>query len=579
MESSEIQRITVPYPDHPIEESEGVCVAYVNDDGGLLFQDLLESSQNSQNSGDSSKSHHPQHDFDLIRGELTTKFDKDSRQNQSEISGNSISSGSWWNDIIDPPYPPKCLANFLEVDPVLFRAVKAKTLDSVGREILFRSTKPIRQKGQKKSDEPTITSAQYREDKEKIERFIANCNSVLGFRSVLERAAMDFEGIGWAAIEVIRSTNGQIRKLEHVPAQRIRVLRGFKGFAEITTDGSLSDLNYKYYQLFGQKFLVKDELGELVPYDPVTHGPNPEFTPNFRSYTDGSKTSDFNQSANEILYIPKNHSNTIYYGYSDAIPALGAVVGNVYIRDYILQFFEHNTVPRYAVIIKGAKIDEQFRKSIQEYFHQHVKGQSHKTLILTLQGMGHKDLDIEFKPLDVMHKEADFLQTRKENSNLIMTAMGTSPAILGIAESSELGSGKGLSQAEIYKDRVVTPCQRYWAEKLNYLFSVGLGVTHARIDFDPLDIRDMMLEMQYYTGLQTMGNLSNNEVRRDMGLGEPVDGGDTHYVRIKEGSAYKVSDLPKLKLPEPPPAPAPATQEPDDNDNEVSQSDDNPSDS
>ena len=48
----------------------------------------------------------------------------------------------------------------------------------------------------------------------------------------------------------------------------------------------------------------------------------------------------------------------------------------------MLQFFEHNTVPRYAVVIEGAKLAKDVKDAIMQYFGQHVKGKAHKTLII-----------------------------------------------------------------------------------------------------------------------------------------------------------------------------------------------------
>jgi len=555
--------------DSPIENSneDVVCVAYINDDGEVLHINDPENSDKGVHSAEA--------DYTQISKALSTKFASGSRQSREEIGTGALSSGFSEDEIVTPPYPPQCLANFLEVDTTFFRAAKAKALDSVGREIIFKSTLQTAPEGEDSDYKivngipvGTISNDEYQSDHAKILSFMQTCNETIGFHGVLERAAMDFEGIGWAAIEVIRNRKGEIKYLEHVPAQRLRVLKGFKGFVEITSETSGPSNSYVHYQVFGRKFVIRDADGSIIPFNPYQHKQS-QLTPNFIDFKTGDPTSDFDRSANEILYIPKHHSNTIYYGYSDILPAVGAMVANVYIRDYINQFFEHNTVPRYAVFVKGAKIDDEFTKKITAYFHDHIKGQAHKTLVLAIPNSGVKQVEIEFKALDVMQKEADFLTTRKENSNLIMVAMGTSPAILGIAESSELGSGKGLSQAEIYKDRVVTPCQKYWAEKLNLLFSKGLGVKFAKVEFDPLDIRDMMLEMQYYTGLQAAGDLSINEVRKATSSGDPIKGGDTHYVRIKDGSAYRVQDLPDIRPPVAEPAatnqtPAPAANDDDD---------------
>ena len=418
-ESSQVIELDAP-PETKVEE-EAVCLAYVNSTGEILHEQPVIDGKYSTVQAET--------DYNSITKSLTEKSLEGSRQSKSELGCGVITKGFSKTDVIAPPYPPKCLANFLEVDSTFSRAVKAKVLDSIGRDMKIQSTLPISPDNPELDEscempQGSISKEEFRSDKDKIQVFIDNCNKLSSFEDVLEKAAMDYESVGWAGLEVIRSRDGIVRRIQHVPATRLRVLRGFEGFAEVISDNQHKPTsgNYRFYQVFGDKYRIRDtELDQIVDYNPNKHGPlddirlGYELVENFRDLN-GQPTDNVDESTNEILFLPKNHSNTIYYGYSDILPAIGAMVGNVYIRDYMLQFFEHNTIPRYAVIVKGAKIDDDFRKLITAYFSEHVKGQAHKTLILTLQGTGQKQIDIEFKKLDSDQKEADFINTRKELS-------------------------------------------------------------------------------------------------------------------------------------------------------------------
>ena len=271
--------------------------------------------------------------------------------------------------VVEPPYPPELLAAFLEVDPTHFRCVKTKTVDAVGREYSLEPTVNVvsdaeaealvdfsnRREGSA-GEVPVFKQSEVQTEVDKVTSFISDANELIGFEGVLTRACMDFEAVGWAAIEVIRSADMKIRKIAHIPSTRIRPLRGWKGYVEI-----LSDSKYVYYQPFGSKVVSNEKSpvsGKNVDYDPVKHG---ELSPNKLNWNlidreTGKPTRNFSKSANEVIWIPKHHAATIYYGYADIVPALGDVLGNVHIRDFMLQFFEHNTVPRYAVVIEGAKL-------------------------------------------------------------------------------------------------------------------------------------------------------------------------------------------------------------------------------
>lgn len=372
-----------------------------------------------------------------------------------------------------------------------------------------------------------------------VEDFIDDANEVVGFEGVIDRACMDYEGIGWAAIEVVRSRDMKTRRIAHAPAVRMKALKGWKGFVEVVSnnrsDGSqVSGGKHIYYQTFGDKVTSK-RLNPFTqtyePYDPKIDGqPNPTTCRwNLIDRETGKSTDDLTRAANEIIWIPRHHSNTIYYGYTDVVPALGWLLANVHIRDYLLQFFEHNTVPRYAIIIEGAKMAEPVKKAITSYFSTHVKGKAHKTLIVPIPAM-RGEVKVRFERLDADVNEGSFQQTKKNNAQSIMAAHGVSPGIIGITEQSELGSGKGLSQAEIYKDRIVTPSQKYWSRKLNHMFRRGLGIMLVGIKFNPLDIRDEKAEMDVLTGYLMHGCTTINAIKKRAGLGDPIAGGDRAFI-------------------------------------------------
>jgi capsid portal protein len=482
-----------------------------------------------------------------------------STQSEEEVGSSSFlhSVTVQGKPYIEPPYDPQAMANFLEVDETHFRAVHAKVSDIVGKPYVIKSflriieDKKEAKKAGLERDE-YILSKVYRKESKELENFIERANPNSGFLGVLKCAAMDFEAVGWAAIEVIRSYDKRIHSIAHVPAARVRVLKGRKGFVEIV--GSTNH-EYRYYQNFGEKVgsdrtsVITNET-TFIPFDPSED-----------SYLDdslrwnlvdkstgnplGSSPSNLKDAANEILFIPKVHPNTVYYGYSDIVPALTALIVNCHIKEYVSQFFENNAIPRYMVILKGGKVDPEFHKVITEYFKNGIKGNAHQTAVLSLPGNATRQVELELIPLSTEHKEADFLETERHNSKKIQVAHGTPPAILGVAEHSELGSGKGLSQAELYKDRIVTPAQYFWQEKLYQLTSKGLGITNAYIGFTPLDIRDRYMQMQVLTGYLDRGIYDVNDCLEELDK-PPVSGGNVHFIKGSD-KFIKIEDLEELE--------------------------------
>lgn len=492
-----------------------------------------------------------------LKKTLAKKGIEGSNQSEEEIGMSTLASVNVrGNEYINPPYNPQHLADLLEQDETHFRAVSAKVGDIVGKPYVIKSfLRVLKNKKEarqlKLSENDYVLEEKYREQVRVIEKFIEKCNPHKGFLGVLKSAAMDFEAIGWGAIEVIRSYDKKILRIEHVPAARLRVLKGHKGFVELAEN---TDVPYRYYQNFGEKVGKRRESPltgrkAFTPFDPDEDNfDDSDLVWNlvdketFEPIPRGGLPS-LSRAANEILFIPKIHPNTIYYGYSDIVPALASVIINARIREYQAQFFENNAIPRYAIIVTGSSLTPELKQSLQEYFTKEVKGQSGKTLVLAIPSSPTKEVKIEFKALDVNSKEADFLETMKANNASIQVAHGTPPAILGVAEHSELGSGKGLSQAELYKDRIIMPNQYFWQEILYRLTSLGLGVTDAYLGFTPFDVRDRMTQSQVLSNYIDRGIYSVNDCLEELDK-PPVEGGDEHFIR---GDKFiKISDLVNL---------------------------------
>lgn len=429
-------------------------------------------------------------------------------------------------ELVEPPVDPELLSLLIRIDEVHKKCCDCKVTDSVLREYDILPKEQTLNEEDEENQIDEETKAQILE----IEEFIEDCSFEDGFEGVLKKAGIDLESIGWCAIEVVRSLDMKARKIYHIPAERVRVIQGRRGYVELGRGGTKT-----YYQVFGEKVLSKREdlLGRKEFYSPNKDGPLSEESCvwNFVDKKTGKKTTSFKKAANEIIFLRKHHPKTIHYGLPDIVPAIPYIYGNIFIRDFFLQFFENNAVPQYAIIIEGGKLSADVRQTIQKFFEQDVKGNAHKTLILPVPSTS-GEVRVKFEKLSADEKEGSFQETKKNNQTSIMIAHGVSPAIIGIAETANLGSGKGLSQAENYKNRIVVPAQLYWAKELNKLFRMGLGAGKVYIEFEPLDIRDMKEEAEMYLSYLKNGVLTINEVKKYAKLGDPVDGGDRAFIIV-----------------------------------------------
>lgn len=493
-----------------------------------------------------------------------------STQSQSEIRESHVVNadlGFIFGDtqVQEPPFDPYAMMGLLTKDPTHFRAVTTKVTDSVGRGLEFKPAQPLANKSDldEDCDAPVgvIAEEDYNAELSEVLCFIEDANPDDGFQAVLENAAKDYESIGWCAIEVIRGADMKIKHLAHVPAPRVRVLRGKVGFVEILDDSTDS---YRYYMPFGTKVVteqvnpITDER-VLKPYSPADGELSMENADlrwnlvgqedgkplTFSSESLGQFIDAFSKSANEILYLQKYHPASIYYGFPDVTPAITSIMEKIHISNWSLNFFENYTIPRWAIIVEGGQLGPDTKEVIKKYFETSIKSNSHAIPVLEVpQGRGSKPVKIRFERLDADSKESDYLETKKNRSAEIREAHGIPPAVSGVSEQSELGSGKGLSQAEIYKDRIVSPLQKIWARSINLLFQRGLGINKVKAFFSPLDIRDKFMEMNILTGYVDRGIYTLNEARNQIEeIQGRIEGGDRAFIRAKEGGIVFVDDF------------------------------------
>lgn len=428
---------------------------------------------------------------------------------------------------VEPPYDPSVMAAFLDADEIHSRCCKVKITDAIGRDYKIV---PV---------DDSVDKTTMEKEKKILEDFFRTCNRYNRFIGTFTEAGIDHESIGYGFVEIIRSMDKKVVKIQHRPAERIKVLDGFRGFVEYAENGGR-----KYYQPFGGKVVstARSTADGYEPFDISLDGDWGYAQWNLKAKEDyhAIGPEELGKACNELIYIPKYSTRSVHYGVPDFIPAVGYIMANINIRDFLLQFFDHNTIPQYAVIVKGADLNEEVKSLIQNYFSKNVKGQDHSTLVIPIPEAG--EVEVTFERLENSMDSASYNEIRKANQVSIMTAHGVSPAIIGITEAASLGSGKGTAQMENYKERLVIPYQKRWSEEMNQLIRMGLGLGKIKIQFNPNGVEDAAQMLASDREAMTEGLMTVNEVRRRNNLGPPLKGGDIPFVS-SGGNVFPLGNL------------------------------------
>jgi len=178
-----------------------------------------------------------------------------------------------------------------------------------------------------------------------------------------------------------------------------------------------------------------------------------------------------------------------FYGVADIIPALSAILSEAASNDYNLQFFQHNAVPRYAVLLKGGRVTEENKNHILRFLNESVLHNHHRTIVVPL-GRG---MECEFKPLDTAPNEASFLKLKEMSRYEILGAHRVPPTKVGIWDDANRSNG--VQQAADFYNEVIRPYQNRIELLMNRIIT-EMGVTEYVFKFNNITWEDDRAQAQ-----------------------------------------------------------------------------------
>lgn len=358
---------------------------------------------------------------------------------------------------IKPPYSPARLAQFIELNETHAICINKKAR----REVGF---------GFELVPHPSVTDEADESQREEIHEFWYGAESEwkIGPQNtgratpteVLELARQDYHGVGWAALEVLTYTDGSPKGLAHVPATTVR-----------NRDGP------GYVQVKGDQKVYFGEPGDRYGDDQ-----------RFVDRETGEVASRVDNPANELIFVPNPSPLELYYGIPDWVAAINTIKGDQEAKRYNREFFEHNAIPHYAIIVKNGELTEDSRKSLRDMVHN-LKGKPHRTAVLEANKIAESqfgddsDVEIEIEPLGMQSEEdMSFSEYRKWNEHEIAKVHQVPPQLIG-----NMGDSNRSNIKEAVRDfarEVIQPEQEKFAARLySVLHKDALGCPDWTLDF------------------------------------------------------------------------------------------------
>ena len=391
-------------------------------------------------------------------------------------------------DIVNPPYDLDNLAGLYDSSAIHNASVAARVMNTVGLGIEFVETLKAKRKIEKASNDPDKLSKVRKiiqDEKERLEQIFEDTNKEETFLETMVKVWQDVLTIGNGYLEIGRNNSGEIGYIGHIPGTLMRVRRKRDGYVQIARSNKISAVFFRNFS---------DKETE----DPINTDSNPNEIIHFKTYS------------------PKN----TYYGIPSSVSAAAAIVGDKFAKEYNIDYFENKAIPRYAIILKGAKLSNKSKQELINYFRKEVKGRNHGTLVIPLPASIGSDSDIRFEKLEAGIQDASFDKYRKSNRDEILVANRVPAPKVGVYDNANLAVSRDADKT--FKMQVIGPDQSVIEKRLNRViaeFSDLLVMQFKRIDLIDEDIQSRINDRYLRTEV-----ISPNEVRSSLGLTERTDG-------------------------------------------------------
>jgi len=201
---------------------------------------------------------------------------------------------------------------------------------------------------------------------------------------------------------------------------------------------------------------------------------------------EGSAEALENAPANELIFITNPNPLTDDYGVPDWISATRTISADEAAKDYNADFFDNDTIPRFAIKVKGGELKEESKQDLRQMLNG-LREESHRTVILEVDKFETKieeDVEIELEPLGQgISEEMSFEAFRQKNEHEIAKVLEMPPIKIGNTGTSNRSNSE--QQDRDFALEVIQPEQHKFAQRLyQTLHQQALGVTDWTLEYE-----------------------------------------------------------------------------------------------
>lgn len=426
---------------------------------------------------------------------------RDGTQSKQINPGEVYRNGYGLFDVITPPYNLYELANFYDTSFANHAAIDAIVSNVVGQGYGFETARDVVLKMEEQTSDTAVSKAKRRLERLKgdAQVWLESLNDEDSFTSTLEKAWTDYKATGNGYLEISRTVAGDIGYIGHIPSITMRVRRLRDGYVQIIGHKAVYFRNYR------------------------ATNPNP--------ISDDSRP-------NEIIHLKDYSPLNTYYGVPDIVSAMDSLIGDQMASRYNIDYFENKAVPRYIIVVKGARLSQESEDRLFRFLQTNIKGQNHRTLYIPLpvDQDGNK-IEFEMHAVENSVQEASFEKYGKQNRDNILMAHQVPLSKLGTSDGGAIAAA--LASDRTFKEQVSRPAQRNLEKIINKIIAEKTDMIEFKLN--ELTLTDEVAMSQIHERYVKNQVMLPNEAREAIGL-PARKGGDKPFELSPKQEASKKND-------------------------------------
>ena len=393
-----------------------------------------------------------------------------------------------------------------------------------------------------------------------VTQFLNTCFDGGPVEDMCRDFALQYEALGTAAVEVIRTRGGLIYALDMIPFHTVRFLNQKR---REKTGATYLQRRFENKKRFFVALNDTVEYPQNEDFDPL-RAPILDFPQGVESTKSfiqlkkkglvnaqtGAPEAKWEKAATELFHLARRPLTVSeFYGTPAGIQAHSSILAMKRIDDYNLQFFANKGVPQYAITIEGLTAPKatlagttgtlqntpdrvaEMRNTIHEFFEHKLTAANRSVLVSTTFG----DAKIKFDKLSAESIEASFAEYEDRMKEMIRLSHRIPGPAMGILETANLGGGRDTAQMTRYRDHIVVPSQRQLATLVNKIVRSGLLIPYFDFHFKAIDLNEEETLREFMLKSFIAGGISLDELRPHFpGMLEEIgeeNGGKAFFIR------------------------------------------------